>query len=324
VDRNQPDGTPTWIDLAIPDLDRAMGFYRAWLVRGRACGDRALHDTSAGRECGCGADAGPDPAADAACRNVYFAADECDRRVSECSQRPGGRADRPGSWATYASDVDAGTGQTDGWESFGRAVVADLRAPNEVAVAAGQPPVVDLRTVDSIVLVVCSLPASGMNPDASSGPVPRGPGVTRSTSTAGRQGHPGFQRSGPGRVGGPRAGAQLRAARPGGAGGRGGGQVDQQQFIADAGDQGAGPSQSDGPDPISRLDPRHAVHPRHIVLLGYNIWSIYEEPNRPETRTCDGYVTGGAQVLVRAARTTRFTKFLVQGGTGAGPVRGDR
>jgi hypothetical protein len=26
---NQPDGTPTWIDLAIPDLERAMGFYGA-------------------------------------------------------------------------------------------------------------------------------------------------------------------------------------------------------------------------------------------------------------------------------------------------------
>jgi len=29
VTQNQPDGTPTWIDLGIPDLDRAMDFYRA-------------------------------------------------------------------------------------------------------------------------------------------------------------------------------------------------------------------------------------------------------------------------------------------------------
>jgi predicted enzyme related to lactoylglutathione lyase len=29
VTENQPDGTPTWIDLGIPDLDRAMEFYRA-------------------------------------------------------------------------------------------------------------------------------------------------------------------------------------------------------------------------------------------------------------------------------------------------------
>ena len=29
VTQNQPLGTPTWIDLAIPDLDRAMDFYGA-------------------------------------------------------------------------------------------------------------------------------------------------------------------------------------------------------------------------------------------------------------------------------------------------------
>ncbi len=29
VSENQPDGTPTWIDLGIPDLDRAMEFYGA-------------------------------------------------------------------------------------------------------------------------------------------------------------------------------------------------------------------------------------------------------------------------------------------------------
>jgi predicted enzyme related to lactoylglutathione lyase len=27
VTGNQPDGTPTWVDLGIPDLDRAMAFY---------------------------------------------------------------------------------------------------------------------------------------------------------------------------------------------------------------------------------------------------------------------------------------------------------
>jgi hypothetical protein len=29
VTSDQPDGTPTWIDLAIPDLDRAVAFYPA-------------------------------------------------------------------------------------------------------------------------------------------------------------------------------------------------------------------------------------------------------------------------------------------------------
>lgn len=29
VTGNQPTGTPTWIDLRVPDLDRALEFYRA-------------------------------------------------------------------------------------------------------------------------------------------------------------------------------------------------------------------------------------------------------------------------------------------------------
>src|SRR3712207_7421875 len=29
VTESQPDGTPTWIDLGIPDLDQAMAFYGA-------------------------------------------------------------------------------------------------------------------------------------------------------------------------------------------------------------------------------------------------------------------------------------------------------
>jgi uncharacterized protein len=29
VTENQPDGTPTWIDLGVPDLDRALDFYGA-------------------------------------------------------------------------------------------------------------------------------------------------------------------------------------------------------------------------------------------------------------------------------------------------------
>ncbi len=82
VDRNQPDGTPTWIDLGIPDLDRAMDFYRAlfgWeyevgpvetghytmcLLEGRAVA--ALMPN-------------PDPAADAFWWNVYFATADCDQ-----------------------------------------------------------------------------------------------------------------------------------------------------------------------------------------------------------------------------------------------------
>lgn len=40
VDRNQPLGTPAWIDLAVPDLDHAQRFYRAvlgWTFDGDNC-----------------------------------------------------------------------------------------------------------------------------------------------------------------------------------------------------------------------------------------------------------------------------------------------
>src|SRR5262249_47418847 len=77
----QPNGTPTWVDLGIPDLDRAMEFYRAvfgWefevgpeevgrytmcLLRGKRVA--ALMPN-------------PDPAATAFWWNVYLATDDCD------------------------------------------------------------------------------------------------------------------------------------------------------------------------------------------------------------------------------------------------------
>lgn len=81
VTTNQPDGTPTWIDLGIPDLDRAMAFYRAlfgWdyqvapaeagyytacLLKGRPVAAIMPH---------------PDPDATAFWWNVYFATTDCD------------------------------------------------------------------------------------------------------------------------------------------------------------------------------------------------------------------------------------------------------
>ncbi|HEY6739644.1 MAG TPA: VOC family protein [Actinopolymorphaceae bacterium] len=85
----QPDGTPTWIDLGIPDLDRAMGFYGVlfgWefdvgpeeygryttcLLRGKRVAAMAPN---------------PDPEATDFWWNMYFAASDCDvfaRRVTE-------------------------------------------------------------------------------------------------------------------------------------------------------------------------------------------------------------------------------------------------
>jgi predicted enzyme related to lactoylglutathione lyase len=89
VTENQPDGTPTWIDLGVPDLDRAMGFYGSlfgWefdvgpaetgpsatcLLRGRRVAALA-----------------PDPDPDATRRwwTVYLATADCDataRRVTD-------------------------------------------------------------------------------------------------------------------------------------------------------------------------------------------------------------------------------------------------
>ena len=70
-----------------------------------------------------------------------------------------------GTWASYAPTVDdASTGKTGDWSFYARAVVADLRRQNEAAASAGDPPVVDLTKVDSVVLVVRSLPGTPATP----------------------------------------------------------------------------------------------------------------------------------------------------------------
>lgn len=75
----------------------------------------------------------------------------------------------PKNWASYGT-ADATTGQTNGWEAFSRAVIADLRTQNEALAAAGQPPLVDLMTVDSIVLVLRSVPATTASPGIAATP----------------------------------------------------------------------------------------------------------------------------------------------------------
>jgi uncharacterized protein len=92
VDANQPDGTPTWIDLGIPDLDRAMEFYGAvlgWefdvgpeeygryttcLLHGRAAAAMAPNH---------------DPAATEFWWNVYFAASDCDATAAKVVEAGG-------------------------------------------------------------------------------------------------------------------------------------------------------------------------------------------------------------------------------------------
>ena len=89
VTSNQPDGTPTWIDLGIPDLDRAMAFYRAlfgWAF------DVGPEETGRYATClldgraAAGLAPNPDPDATAFWWNVYLATSDCDgtaRRVSD-------------------------------------------------------------------------------------------------------------------------------------------------------------------------------------------------------------------------------------------------
>jgi uncharacterized protein len=91
VDTNQPLGTPTWIDLGVPDLDRALEFYGAvfgWdfdtgpeeggrytmcLLRGRrAAGISAMYEPSAG-----------------VFWNVHLATDDCDG-TAERAREAGG------------------------------------------------------------------------------------------------------------------------------------------------------------------------------------------------------------------------------------------
>jgi len=92
VTANQPNGTPTWIDLGIPDLDRAMEFYRAlfgWefdvgpaetghytmcLLHGRPVA--ALMPN-------------PDATATGFWWNVYLATDDCDGAVKRITDSGG-------------------------------------------------------------------------------------------------------------------------------------------------------------------------------------------------------------------------------------------
>lgn len=65
------------------------------------------------------------------------------------------------NWDSYVSPgqikVD---GQTDGIAEFSAAVIAQIRLQNEALIAAGQSPLLNLQTIDSIIVVMRSLPAN--------------------------------------------------------------------------------------------------------------------------------------------------------------------
>jgi uncharacterized protein len=105
VTTNQPNGTPTWVDLGIPDLERAMEFYRAlfgW--------EYDVGPEETGRYTMCllrdrpvaALMANPDPGATDFWWNVYIATDDCDGTVKRV-------ADAGGTVITAPMDVmDAG------------------------------------------------------------------------------------------------------------------------------------------------------------------------------------------------------------------------
>jgi predicted enzyme related to lactoylglutathione lyase len=81
VTENQPDGTPTWIDLGIPDLDKAMAFYGAvfgWEFEvGPPETGRYTQCLLGGRRVAALAQ-NPDPQASEFWWNVYLATGDCD------------------------------------------------------------------------------------------------------------------------------------------------------------------------------------------------------------------------------------------------------
>ncbi|MGH3907180.1 MAG: VOC family protein [Pseudonocardiaceae bacterium] len=92
VTSNQPNGTPTWIDLGIPDLDRAMDFYRAlfgweYIVGPPEYGRYTmclLRDRSVAAIM-----PNTDPDATDFWWNVYFATDDCDGTAARITDAGG-------------------------------------------------------------------------------------------------------------------------------------------------------------------------------------------------------------------------------------------
>ncbi|WP_033294222.1 VOC family protein [Amycolatopsis jejuensis] len=87
VDSNQPLGTPTWINLTVPDLDRAQAFYRAvlgWDFDGDHC---RYHDVPVA---GLRQSADPRPG-----WTVHLATDDCDATAKAIVATGGKLLDQP-------------------------------------------------------------------------------------------------------------------------------------------------------------------------------------------------------------------------------------
>ena len=92
VTSNAPDGTPTWLDIGVPDLDRAKTFYGnlfGW--RFEDAGPEAGHYNLCmlRGEPVAGMMLNPDDQPDVYWWNVYFAADDCDGLVKRAADAGG-------------------------------------------------------------------------------------------------------------------------------------------------------------------------------------------------------------------------------------------
>jgi predicted enzyme related to lactoylglutathione lyase len=132
ITQNQPLGTPTWIDLGIPDLDRAMDFYGAlfgWTFDVRAGGVRPVHHVPARRTARRRTRPNPDPAATDFWWNVYLATDDVDATITRAVEAGGevvaGRSTSPsrGGGALLRDTVGAQFGLWQGSGNVGCEVV---------------------------------------------------------------------------------------------------------------------------------------------------------------------------------------------------------
>jgi predicted enzyme related to lactoylglutathione lyase len=98
VTANQPDGTPTWVDLGIPDLERAMEFYGAlfgWEFRvGPAAAGHYTTCLLRGRPVAAIVP-NPDPEATTFWWSVYFATADCDRTAQRVTDAGGSVVEAP-------------------------------------------------------------------------------------------------------------------------------------------------------------------------------------------------------------------------------------
>lgn len=128
----QPEGTPTWIDLGIPDLDRAMAFYHALFGWEFDVGPAEF-----GRYTTCLLDGrpaaammpNPDPAATSFWWNMYFATADCDRTAERIADAGGTIVEAPmdvmdqGRMAVARDPVGAQFGLWQGRTHIGAQVV---------------------------------------------------------------------------------------------------------------------------------------------------------------------------------------------------------